>query len=78
MGGQWRFVFDRPMMFFVTNMGERPGFEVVSGGEFTAGRLGVHGKARHFFNLIINFFTFLLIFFSVAINSSSLFFIWLQ
>lgn len=42
---------------------------LVSGGEFTNGRLGVHGKARHFFN-----FCFSLIFFSVATNSSSLFF----
>ncbi|ESW13695.1 hypothetical protein PHAVU_008G218000 [Phaseolus vulgaris] len=27
MGGLWRFIFDRLMMFFVTNMGERRGFE---------------------------------------------------
>ncbi|RDX75562.1 hypothetical protein CR513_44537, partial [Mucuna pruriens] len=50
----WRFIFKRLVMFFVT-MGIRYGFEekdLVSGGEFTSGRLGVHGKARHLFNLI--------------------------
>ncbi|BAT81049.1 hypothetical protein VIGAN_03070300 [Vigna angularis var. angularis] len=60
------------MMCFVTNMAQRRCFEevqvLVSAVEFTSGRLGVHGKARHFFN-----FYFSLIFFSVAINSSSLF-----
>ncbi|KAG5053068.1 hypothetical protein GLYMA_02G258700v4 [Glycine max] len=53
MWGQWRFIFNGLMMFYVI-MGIRYGFEdedlVVSGREFTSGgRLGVHGKARHFF-----------------------------
>jgi len=47
--------------------------DLVSGGEFTSARLGVHGKARHFFNLISSTFYFSLIFLSAAINSPSLF-----
>ncbi|KAK7320560.1 hypothetical protein VNO77_30151 [Canavalia gladiata] len=50
-----RLVFNRLMMFFVS-IGTRYGLDEeedpVSGGEFTSGRIGVHGKARHFFTFI--------------------------